>query len=114
MVARRYFEAWTNRDAETAAALLADDFRFSAGDMVVEGKEAFLDAGQWPADARTVLVAEAYQGETAFQLYDATRAGDEGAPGRTVRIVEQLTVRGGKIVGSTFVADMASFIAFRA
>jgi hypothetical protein len=52
------------------------------------------------------MVAEAYQGEVGFQLYDSTR-GD-----RSVRIVEQLTVRDGKIASSTFVTDMAAFMAF--
>lgn len=29
-VARRYFDAWTTRDTDTAASALADDFRFTA------------------------------------------------------------------------------------
>ena len=52
------------------------------------------------------MVAEAYQGEVGFQMYDATRAE------QTVRIVEQLTVHNGFIVSSTFVTDMTSFTAF--
>jgi ketosteroid isomerase-like protein len=105
-VARRYFDAWTSRDSETVAALLSPDFRFTAGDMTIEGRDAFLASGAFPADATTTMVAEAYQGDVGFQMYDATRRD------RTVRIVEQLTVRDGRLVSSTFVADMAAFAAF--
>jgi hypothetical protein len=49
--------------------------------MKVEGKEAFLDAAAFPENATTRMVAEAYQGENGFQMYDAV-AGD-----RTVRIL---------------------------
>jgi hypothetical protein len=54
------------------------------------------------------MVAEAYQDDVAFQLYDATR-GD-----RTIRVAEQLTIRDGLIVSSNFVTDMAAFTAFAA
>jgi hypothetical protein len=103
--ARRYFEAWTSRDTGAAASLLAADFTFTAGDMSIEGREAFLDSGAFPKEARTTMVAEAYQGETAFQMYDATRGP------HTVRIVELLRVRDGLIRSSTFVADMSAFTA---
>jgi SnoaL-like domain len=105
-VARRYFEAWTSRDASTAASTLAEGFRFTSAGMTIEGRDAFLDAGAFPQDATTTMVVEAYQGEIGFQMYDAKR-GDSIA-----RIVEQLTVRDGLIVSSTFVTDMASFTAF--
>jgi ketosteroid isomerase-like protein len=107
-VARRYFDAWTSRDSEAVAALLSPDFRFTAGDMTVEGRDAFLASGAFPADATTTMVAEAYQGDVGFQMYDATRRD------ATVRIVEQLTVRDGRLISSTFVADMAAFAAFAA
>jgi ketosteroid isomerase-like protein len=105
-IARRYFEAWTRRDSETTASLLAPDFRFSAGDMQVEGREAFLSAGAFPQGAETKLLDEAYQGEVGFQLYEST-SGD-----RSVTIAERLRVRDGKIVESKFVTDMAAFMAF--
>jgi len=104
-VARRYFDAWTARDTATAASALADDFRFTSGDMTIEGRDAFLDAGAFPRDARTKMVAEAYQGEVAFQMYDSIRGN------HTVRIVEQLSIRDGSIGSSTFVTDMAAFMA---
>ncbi len=105
-IARRYYDAWTSGDSTTVAALLAPDFRFTLGDLSVEGRDAFLGSGAFPADATTAMVAEAYQDEVGFQMYDATR-GD-----RTMRIVEQLTVRDGMIASSAFVTDTAAFAAF--
>jgi ketosteroid isomerase-like protein len=104
-IARRYFEAWTSGDRATVTSLLAPDFTFRAGDMAIDGRDAFLSAGAFPRDARTTMVAQAYQGDTGFQMYDAARGP------RTVRIVEQLTVRHGVITSSTFVADMSAFMA---
>lgn len=103
-VARAYFEAWTTQDSDAVRSMLADDFRFQAGDMMIEGRDAFLDAGAFPDDAMTALVTEAYQGDVGFQLYDATR-GD-----LTVRIVEILTVRDGRLASSQFVTDMGAFM----
>jgi hypothetical protein len=105
-VARRYFDAWTSGDGDTVAALLSPTFRFTAGDLSIDGREAFLDSGAFPRDATVTMVAEAYQGEVGFQMYDATR-GD-----RSIRVVEQLTVRDGQLLSSNFVADMAAFAAF--
>jgi ketosteroid isomerase-like protein len=105
-VARRYFDAWTSGDRDTVTALLAPGFSFAAGDLRIDGREAFLDSGAFPRDATTTMVAEAYQDDVAFQMYDATR-GD-----RTVRVVEQLTVRDGTITSSVFVTDMTAFMSF--
>jgi ketosteroid isomerase-like protein len=107
-IARRYYDAWTAGDTTTVTALLAPDFRFTAGDLTIDGRDAFLDSGAFPRDATTTMVAEAYQDEIAFQMYDATRGE------RTNRIVEQLTVRDGKIVSSVFVTDPAAFATFLA
>jgi ketosteroid isomerase-like protein len=103
--ARRYFDAWTSHDTATVTGLLAEDFTFHAGDMSIEGRDSFLSASAFPQDATTTMVAEAYQDQTAFQMYDAHRGE------RTVRIVEQLTVSDGRIRSSTFVADMSAFMA---
>jgi ketosteroid isomerase-like protein len=105
-IARRYFDAWTSGDLDTVTTLLAPDFTFSAGDLKIDGRRAFLDAGAFPRDASTTMVAEAYQDDVAFQLYDATR-GD-----LTIRVAEQLTIRDGRIASSNFVTDMAAFAAF--
>jgi SnoaL-like domain len=102
-IARRYHDAWTGGDSDTVARLLSPSFRFAAGAMKIEGRDAFLDSGAFPQDATTTMVAEAYQDDIGFQMYDAKR-GD-----RSVRIVEQLTVRDGKIESSVFVTDPARF-----
>jgi ketosteroid isomerase-like protein len=107
-VARRYFTAWTAGDTPTVTALLAPDFQFVAGDLRIDGRDAFLDSGAFPEDATTSMVAEAYQGDIGFQMYDATRGE------RTVRIVEQLTVRDEMIVSSVFVTDTSAFTEFLA
>lgn len=100
---RRYFTAWTNRDTDTTRALLAEDVRFAGPGMRVEGRDAFLDAAAFPADARTTLVAQACQGGDAFQMYDSCRGE------ASVRIVEHLVVRDGRIAEITFVTDPAAF-----
>jgi ketosteroid isomerase-like protein len=105
-IARRYHDAWTARDSDTVAQLLAPDFHFVAGDLRIDGRDAFLDSGAFPANATTTMVSEAYQDDVAFQMYDSTR-GD-----RTVRVVEQLTVRDGRIASSVLVTDMAAFMRF--
>jgi ketosteroid isomerase-like protein len=105
-IARRYFDAWTSGDGATVAALLSPGFSFTAGDRRIEGRDAFLDSGAFPRDATTTMVAEAYQGDVGFQLYDATRGS------QTIRVVEQLTVRDGQIASSVFVTDMAALMRF--
>ena len=102
----RYFAAWTGRDPATVRDLLAEDFCFSGPGMRVTGRDAFLNAGAFPPDARTTLVAQVCQGSDAFQMYDSSRAGT------SVRIVEHLRVEGGKITTSTFVTDSGAFTAF--
>ena len=71
-------------------------------------RDVFLASGAFPSDATVTMIAEAYQDDVAFQLYDATR-GD-----RTIRVAEQLTVRDGRVASSNFVTDMAAFAAFAA
>jgi ketosteroid isomerase-like protein len=107
-VARRYFDAWTSGDRDAVEAVLAPGFRFSGGGMAIEGRDAFLSTGAFPPDATTEMVAEAYQDDVGFQMYDARRGE------RSVRVVEQLTVRDGMIASSVFVTDMAAFGAFGA
>jgi ketosteroid isomerase-like protein len=107
-VARRYYDAWTSGDRHTVTMLLAPTFHFAAGDLRIDGRDAFLDSGAFPRDATVTMVAEAYQDDVAFQLYDATR-GD-----LTIRVAEQLTVHDGRIASSNFVTDMAAFAAFAA
>jgi hypothetical protein len=108
-IARAYFDTWSNRrGAEALRPLLAEDFVFDAGPIHMEGREAFLGASEWPARARTTLVAEAYDGEHAFQLYEAVNAMAR------IRSAEHLVVRGGVIASSEIVGDLAAFQVFMA
>jgi hypothetical protein len=108
-VARAYFDAWTNRRGPDALRpLLAEGFVFDAGPVHIEGREAFLGATEWPARARTTLVAEAYDGAHGFQLYDAVNGLVR------IRSAEHLVVRDGVIASSEIVGDLAAFQAFMA
>jgi hypothetical protein len=108
-IARAYFEAWSSRRGPDALRpLLAADFVFDAGPVHIEGREAFLGASDWPARARTTLVAEAYDGEHGFQLYEAVNGFAR------IRSVEHLVVRDGAIATSEIVGDLAAFQAFMA
>jgi len=87
-IARAYFDAWSNRRGpDVLRPLLAEAFVFDAGPIRIEGREAFLGASEWPARAMTTLVAEAYDGEHAFQLYEAVNGLAR------IRSVEHLVVR---------------------
>ena len=108
-IARAYFEAWSSRRGPDALRpLLAADFVFDAGPVHIEGREAFLGASDWPARATTTLVAEAYDGEHGFQLYEAVNGFAR------IRSVEHLVVRDGAIATSEIVGDLAAFQAFMA
>jgi ketosteroid isomerase-like protein len=108
-VARAYFEAWTNRrGVDALRGLLAEDFVFDAGPVHIEGREAFLGASEWPARARTTLLAEAYDGEDGFQLYEAVNGFQR------IRSAEHLVVRDGRLAHSEIVGDLAAFQAFMA
>ena len=108
-MAREYFDAWSNRSGpEVVGSFLAADYLFTAGDMRIEGRDAFLSSAQWPAEAVTQMVIDVYEDDTGLQVYDATNGE------HTVRIAEHLELRDGKIVSSDIVADGAAFAAFMA
>ena len=107
-ICRAYFDAWNARDNAAVGAVLAEDVVVESKAFRVEGREAFLSGGNRPAGATTELLAEAYDGDTGFQLYDVTNNG------KTARVAEHLTVRDGAIARSEFVTDMADFGAFLA
>src|SRR3954449_5785323 len=108
-VARAYFDAWTSRRGPDALRpMLAEDFVFDAGPVHLEGREAFLGASAWPARARRTLAAEAYDGEHAFQLYEAVNGLAR------IRSAEHLVVRAGVIASSEIVGDLAAFQVFMA
>jgi SnoaL-like domain len=111
-VARAYYDAWTNRKgAEALRKVIGEEFVFDTALMHIEGRDKFLagaSAGSWPEQAVTTLLAEAYDGEHAFQLYTATNGG------KTVKIADHLTVRDGQLVSSEVIVDNADFMAFMA
>lgn len=105
--ARRYFEAWsTQQGPDVLREVMAEGFTFQAGDMVIEGREAFLETGAWPAQAETTLVAEAYDGSSGIQIYEATNHGV------SVKIADHLTVIDGRVVSADTICDGAAFQAF--
>jgi hypothetical protein len=87
---------------------MSPQFVFEAGPQRVEGRDAFLAGGGWPEGATTTMVAEAYDGEHAFQLYAAVNGMAR------IRSVEHLVVRDGAIATSEIVGDLAAFQAFMA
>ncbi|MEO1061853.1 MAG: nuclear transport factor 2 family protein [Actinomycetota bacterium] len=108
-VATTYFQAWSTRQGPDALRpLMAEDFTFRAGEMVIEGRDAFLESGGWPDHAVTTLLAESYDGNTAFQLYEG-RNGDA-----TVKIADHLTVEDGRIASAEVICDGAAFMEFMA
>jgi hypothetical protein len=111
-VARAYHDAWTNRKGpEALRALMAEDFVFDSDMMHIEGRDQFLagaGASGWPERATTHLLAEAYDGEHAFQLYSGTNGS------KSVKIAEHLIIRDGRLAGSEVVVDGAAFMAFMA
>ena len=111
-VARAYHDAWTNsKGADKLRELMAEGFVFDSAMMHIEGREQFLagaGADGWPERATTTLLADAYDGEHAFQLYSGTNGG------KTVKIAEHLIVRDGHLVYSEVVVDGAAFMAFMA
>jgi hypothetical protein len=111
-VARAYYDACTNRKGPDALReLMGEGFVFDSAMMHIEGREQFLAGAGingWPERAVTTLLAEAYDGEHAFQLY----AGSNG--GKNVKIAEHLPVQDGQLVASEVVVDRAAFMAFMA
>jgi hypothetical protein len=111
-VARAYHDAWTNRKgADALRELMGEGFVFDSAMMHIEGREKFLagaGANGWPERAVTNLLAEAYDGEHAFQLYSATNGG------KNVKIAEHLVIRDGRLLFSEVVVDGAAFMAFMA
>ena len=90
---------------------MAEEFKFDSAMMSIDGREQFLagaGANGWPQSAVTTLLAEAYDGEHAFQLY----AGSNGD--KTVKIAEHLVIRDGRLLSSEVIVDGASFMAFMA
>ena len=108
-VARAYFDTWSTRQGPDALReLMAEDFVFRAGDLVVEGRDAFLSAGAWPPDAVTELVVQACEGPSVIQIYDAHNGE------ASVRIADHLVIDQGRVTSSDTICDGPTFQAFMA
>lgn len=105
-IARGYFNAWTTGDSAGVRKALAEDFVFESAMMTLTGRESVLNSQAWPKEAKTTMVADVYDGDQGFQMYDAVNGNN------TVRIAEHLRVRDGQLVHSTIVVDAAAFMAF--
>ena len=108
-VARAYFDAWTSAQGSDAVRpLMAPEFLFDAGITSIESRDEFLAAGGWPKGASTSMLSAAYDGEHAFQLYEAVNGQAR------VKIAEHLTVREGVVASSENVVDPLAFGGFMA
>jgi hypothetical protein len=97
-VARAYFDAWTSAQGSDAVRpLMEPEFLFDAGITSIESRDEFLAAGGWPKGASTSMLSAAYDGEHAFQLYEAVNGQAR------VKVAEHLTVREGVVASSEIV-----------
>ena len=107
--ARAYHRGWAHgAGADDMRPVMDEDFVFAMGEMRIEGREAFLAGGGWPEGAEVTTVAEAYDGDHGFQLYECAN-GDT-----TVQMCEHLTVSAGRIVAVELIVDHARLGAFMA
>jgi hypothetical protein len=102
--ARYYHEAWTSRNYEQAAALLAATLTVEVPINDYPTKESFARALRWFGDlvTRVDLLAEMSDASQAMLVYDLT-ADQLG----TLRVAEHFTVENGKIVRLRQIHDTA-------
>jgi ketosteroid isomerase-like protein len=108
---RRYHDAWTARDFERAAALLADDLEVEAPINDYPTREAFAAAVEgFGSLARGVTLRSAMSaGDEAMLLYDM----DVEGLGE-FRVAEHFTARGGRIARIRQIHDTAAVRGFAA
>ena len=107
--AQTYHAGWTSGSgAEAMRPVMAEGFTFTMGEMRIEGRESFLEGGGWPQGATVTMVAEAYDGDHGFQLYQCE------ADDRAVTMCEHFTVSDGTIASIELVVDHAALGAFLA
>ena len=101
-VARAYHCAWTGRDFDAAADLLASDLQTDVPLNTYAGKPEFAAAvrGFGALVERVELIAEVGRGDEAILLYDM-----HTEPFGTIRIAEHFTVAGGQITRIRHVHD---------
>jgi ketosteroid isomerase-like protein len=105
----RYQDAWTSRDFNTAAGLVADDMVFRSPQQHIVGASGFF----------TMLRGFATRVAPRWQLVSATEADDEilvlyhlfSDEGHALACADHFRVRDGKIVSELLVFDVAAFAA---
>jgi hypothetical protein len=104
-VVRAYHEAWTSKDFDRAAALLAPSLRVEVPINDYPTKESFAEAlasfGNLVTDVE--LLSEMSAGDEAMQLYDIEVEGLG-----TLRVVEHFTVADGMITRLRQIHDTAA------
>ena len=107
--AQTYHHGWAHGNgADQMRPVMAADFAFKMGEMTITGRDAFLDGGGWPQGATVSMLAEAYEGDHGFQLYECVN-GD-----RSLRMCEHFTVSNGVISEVELLVDHAALGAFMA
>ena len=107
--ARTYHHGWAHgAGADDMRPAMAETFTFTMGEMRIEGREGFLEGGGWPTGVEVATIAEAYDGEHGFQLYEC-RNGD-----RSVRMCEHFTVADGVVATVELIVDHQALGAFMA
>lgn len=104
-VARAYFDCWTERRFDEAAALIAETATFETPINAYPRKADFVAAlaGFGALVENTRTLAELAEGEAVIQVYDMDVAGLG-----TLRIAEHFTIRDGAIVALRQVHDTAA------
>jgi hypothetical protein len=104
-VARAYHRAWTGKDFDAAARLLAPELETDVPLNTYPTKESFVAAltGFGLIVDRTDLVAAVGQGDEAILIYDMATE-----PYGTIRIAEHFTVAAGRIAAIRHVHDTAA------
>lgn len=108
-IVRRYQDAWTSGDFETAAELVADDIVFRSPQQHIEGATDFL----------TMLRGFATRVARRWQLVSATQADEDvlilyhlfSDDGAALPCADNFRVRDGRIVSETLVFDGDAFAA---
>jgi hypothetical protein len=105
-----YYEAWTNKDLETAMTYISEDIVCEAPGRRIEGAEAYraFMAPFVEILRDSSMIAAFGDDRTALVMYDTETVPVKSAPG-----AECVTVEGGKITHSYFVFDREPFEAAR-
>jgi ketosteroid isomerase-like protein len=101
-IAAAFIEAFGRRDIETVGTLIADDIVFESPRLRLVGAEAFLETvGQFAQLVDKIInISVLGDHERAMIMYEM-----QTGPFGTVRAVDHLAIRDGKIVSDVLVFD---------